>query len=549
MAKPALAATRAAPDAPLDVTLRHTAWSGDRLLLGREEDANKVRRRLLSASVSHSILSCEARTAADRLLPSVEDPFSARELGTSQHSIAEDLYGLEPEDRTLDTARALIEKAATAQWSLDKLARQTKAAVALNHENRKKWVEIVATGISGIFVLENPAEVRIHSRELDIKGLRIAHGPGVEAGVPSVGYIDRVDIDEDDGLVVTDYKFGKWKPHNPRFGDQYGDQMRIYRDMVAGQLDVVPSRARLIYPASAADPKIGTKAQRIVDLELSDLLLTRAMFRRAWNRQNEAADARSYRAIPSALCAWCPLANSCPVAKIGVKANAQEAAAAQPSPAALGIPTLRRGAKPEDAMWDDDVPPGPVVVPPRMRAVPKTAAADEPNRDGARTTMNAKNPAPAASTPGTRAEDAPYNETVGDALNPNSFAAIGVAGMVNDAYTLLKNAGQPVSAATWTAMSQTLAGIVLRTQEGLGGQTTFQRGINTRLRGLLKTYVEQTPFPFGKPASDIERWVANAERTIRQGIAMMDALWADAATRLDTTPYLAFAGSADAAKA
>ena len=63
-----------------------------------------------------------------------------------------------------------------------------------------------------------------------------------------------------------------------------------------------------------------------------------------------------------------------------------------------------------------------------------------------------------------------------------------------------------------TALSRTLAHVVLAVQRDLAGSTSYQDGVNTRLRGALRTAVATMPPPFGGDAQAWSAWVARAIR-------------------------------------
>jgi hypothetical protein len=87
------------------------AWAGrdgqvtltlDRSLLPR------VIRRRMSVSTARSIASCPARWAVASVLPRLEDPFGAAELGIATHQVLEDLFRRPAGERTVDTARDIL---------------------------------------------------------------------------------------------------------------------------------------------------------------------------------------------------------------------------------------------------------------------------------------------------------------------------------------------------------------------------------------------------------------------------------------------------------
>src|SRR5690606_1016558 len=147
------------------------------------------------------------------------------------------------------------------------------------------------------YSIEDPTTVDVFKTELHIKGAVLPNG------VPFVGYIDRtVHIDGDKNrLAVEDYKFGKYKAPNPRFGDQYGDHVRLYRLAVEAELGVTPERGRLT----------SRRSGKTRDIDLSEPMLRETLrgFKSAWDQMHSFADDKSFPTRPGNLCAWCPAAN------------------------------------------------------------------------------------------------------------------------------------------------------------------------------------------------------------------------------------------------
>ncbi len=121
-----------------------------------------------------------------------------------------------------------------------------------------------------------------------------------------------------------------------------------------------------------------------------------------------------------------------------------------------------------------------------------------------------------------RPEGPAYDEMGDDKLNLNSFAAIAVCGLVAEAHEQLSAAGVPVTAQSLSKMSDVLAGIVLRAQYEVTGQLSFQRGANTRLRGMLRSILGHRPAPFGRPAAEWEQWISRVERFL--SVALIEAM-------------------------
>lgn len=361
----------------------------------------------------------------------------------------------------------------------------------------------------------------------------------------------------------------KLKTPSPQYGDDYGDQQRLYVAAIETAFGVRPAEATLLFPALGKPRKIDVSARAV-----STMLVG---YRNAWKLMNDSADRQKFETRPSGLCPWCSLANSCPVAKIGVssardplvreeKIGKQLAAAArQPSAVQLGIPTLRPGAdlqealstlapgvqvprQPEpqdptaaaaaalvilpvgddlfpvtiDAVSTDTPPIIPDGLPGAVEAL-QQAGVDPHQQVDVEPRMWSEEHAPpidGGMTEGTdpmhtnttpRAESASYEETTNGALNLNSYAAMAVSGLVSQAFEHLTSQNQQVSTKSLSHFSNVLAGIVLRAQFQTTGQANFQRGAQTRLRGLLHTILPYRPAPFGQPAAAWEEWLSRTE--------------------------------------
>ena len=171
------------------------AWAGrdgeitltlDRSLLPR------VIRRRMSVSTAQSIESCPARWAMGSVLPRLEDPFGAAELGIATHQVFEDLFRLPAVERTIDTARDILAGLADAHPDL-------QVPPAGDVEARKRWRDEIDLRMVGLWRIEDPTEVDVVATEQRIKV--------AVAGIPVVAVIDRVDRNWDQVKVtLNDYK-------------------------------------------------------------------------------------------------------------------------------------------------------------------------------------------------------------------------------------------------------------------------------------------------------------------------------------------------------
>jgi putative RecB family exonuclease len=246
---------------------------------------------------------------------------------------------------------------------------------------------------------------------------------------------------------------------------------------------------------------------------------------------------RAFPATLSPLCGWCPLVNACPVAaRDGKVARVDGLLTA----AELGIPTLGAIAAvaigPNDPVGERPVTPGSDAAVSRACAVEapddEFAAPVEPpaavedawrpfvDAELAAAHMDPQEPGRTGTQDGGAVmtsllrEDKPWEQTAGPdgLLNPNSYSATAVFGIVEMAVELLYAAGVQLGSSVVTALSRTLAHVVLAMQRDLAGSTSYQDGVNTRLRGALRTAVATMPPPFGRDAQAWSAWVARVTR-------------------------------------
>lgn len=507
------AVTQAFTDEEILESVASAAWRGKSLVIDDREriEGNKdkgiraVRRKNLSASTSQSVSGCAARFAIESMLPRVVNPTGPAELGTGSHLILERFYDLPPEKRTLTALRRLVKPAAREQIAAFEGTPQYDDLFAEVSKTIGAWAEKV-------FDLENPSEVNVYRTELQFKGIMLSNG------VPFIGYLDRTRIDGDPDdlenatLHIDDWKFGaKVKRPSPRFGDHYGDQMRVYSDAITVSFGKPAATAQTLWPRQG----------QIVPADLSQpaVRATLASFKRSWDYMNSVADAGVFPATPSALCGWCPAVNSCPVAQVKsdkAVANARKMHGGPEGPVALGIPTVRESAPA-----------------PRMD-----------NVDGVTPSQN--------------------KETIVTQNEPNllpfpnnKWAVMAVASLTDTAATHLDIYGQPLKPATIRGLALVLGGIAeeVHRQVFLGG---FDWSFDSASRVVysLNASLRSRPAPFGGDQATWEAWrrtlIGLTATKLRVAIPMVDvtefgAPDFDALIVNTTTPEPKNASAADAA--
>ncbi|KQO98657.1 RecB family exonuclease [Leifsonia sp. Leaf264] len=496
---------------------------------------DRIRRKALSASTSKSMKGCLARFAGEKLLPRDDDPFTVSALGTSTHAVLEDLYNVTPKKRTKLKFLEIRDKHADEMWS-EKARLEAEETPEAWAGKRQFWIDEVSRLGLGEFDITDPTQVTTYKTELPFDGVHIA-------GVPAMGFIDRVEVvkvaDKDEYLVI-DLKTGKMKNafELNKHGDDHGDQIRLYSDAIREVTGKPAAIGRIHY----------TQFGVARDIPLTDAAMqkTREQFRSAWDTHNKVMETGEFTTEVGPLCGWCPLVNACPAAKAAgkvdltntTKVNGRRVvdptleATAYPA-VQLGIPTIRPDAK----KFGSKLPPvAPVVVDVAQKlhqiaasavSTPTDPYADIPWSDvataaepaGSAHAGNDKYPTYAkediVTNPAAIFSDGkPWEPTINGTLNGASYAAIAVISLPQMAGELLHEAGRDITGASVDALTDLLAGIIVDVQKPLrGGEFDWAAGINTRIRGALRTTLETLPLPWDATSEDEwKAWRAKATK-------------------------------------
>lgn len=476
------------------------SWDGKNLVADNQAVIEKLRRKTLSASTAQSMDGCIARWAGERLMTTAEDPFGAAPQGSAGHEIMEDLFAMLPLVRTKATAEKLLQAKADKQWPV--LPDQPGHVTAAVMENRKRWVEEVRHAYAGLFVIEDPREVRVLSLEFQIQGIEIG-------GVPAIGYIDRVSEVTTEagvtGMSIDDYKTGKKIPL-PKY-NKYPFQLQLYTDAVRTLTGEKPVAASLLY----------TKVGEAKPVDISDRAIDKTLkkFGTAWDKHNRFMDAGEFPTETGPLCGWCPLVNGCHVAKA---AGLGPRAEGLPSATDLGIPSLRPGIAPVPMASTEDM-----TV---YAGKEVTFWAPEPDWFGLVELGRDYDPAAHMNSSGDNpktlegqdqgmpkiTEEKPWEVYANGELNPASYAATASFGLTAMAVENLHKAGLAITGKNVKALASTYLHIVTEAQKSWTGSVSLADSANTRLRGALHTVLATLPQPFGQDAAAWEAWVTAAIR-------------------------------------
>jgi putative RecB family exonuclease len=245
--------------------------------------------RSLSPSKVSSFTDCALafRFSAIDQLP--EPPSLAATRGTLVHAALERLFVLDPALRTRAAADACLAEA------LDELrAHPEMAELGLGPEEEARFVEEAQALLDRYFRLEDPTTVTPIGLELKLE---------VElGGVRLRGIIDRLELDADGQLVVTDYKTGK--APGERQEQQRLAGVAFYSLLCERLFGRRPAKVQLLY---LADPVaiISTptdRSTRGVERKLAAI----------WTAVERACEREDFRPNPSRLCDWCGFKAYCP---------------------------------------------------------------------------------------------------------------------------------------------------------------------------------------------------------------------------------------------
>ncbi len=240
-------------------------------------------------------------SAIDRL---PEPPSPSATKGTLVHRALELLLCEEPGDRTLPTALACLDRARE-----EMVTDPEFVGLGLDAEGAAEFAAEAEVLVRRYFQLEDPR--KIHPIGLELR---------LEAQVGSLtlrGIIDRLELDADGGLVVTDYKTGR-TPGVTHEQSRLGG-VHFYAFLCERVLGRRPSRIQLLYLSEPVAIVAQPSDQSIRGLEQRTAAI--------WKAVERACTTDDFRPRPSQLCNWCSFQDYCP-AFGGDPARARELVAA-----------------------------------------------------------------------------------------------------------------------------------------------------------------------------------------------------------------------------
>lgn len=444
-------------------TMNGSWFDTDRLILN-PDTLQAAKRQFLSPSTALALQGCAASWIAGR---TIQEPWrydAPNITGNIIHNIFEQLYNLPPENRTNTTFLNIT------SYTLEKL----QATRKLTNQQFSDLAKLVEQNYDGLCALTDPTQTNVAGTEVLVQG--------DIAGIPFRGYADRIDLNNKNMQQVVDYKTGKAPTAYKirKYGDAHGDQIIAYSMVIAQNDGTTPQPATLLYTAD--------RQARTVTPNRKHKQTVRDLFTKSWNKLATATERNEFLLEPTPLCGWCPLVSVCP--------------------AGSGVPKKDGLPKPDD---------------PRLPGTkPATLPVNDPPHGKGMETKNSK---PEAA--GTKTADIPatpnrvpqhshklyggsqaWNLMAGQYLNGASYAVQGTMGTITLSVQLLQDAKMRTTKNRIETLSRALENMVATAQARISIVDSPADGIATRLRGSMRTFVEQTPPPIGDGhnAEEMRAW-------------------------------------------
>jgi putative RecB family exonuclease len=226
-------------------------------------------------------------SAIDRL---PEPTSAAAAKGTLVHRALELLFWEEEQgDRSRAVAEAKLSRAVD-----EMLVDPEVACLALTGPVLDEFVADAGVLIDNYFTLEDPDTIRVLGTELRVSARR--------GSLHLRGIIDRLELDADDALVVTDYKTGRAPGLNYEQAKLGG--VHFYAFLCQEVLGRRPDRVQLLHLREPVAISTVPTEQTVRGLHVQTMAV--------WAAVEKACEREDFRPKPGRLCAWCSFQAYCP---------------------------------------------------------------------------------------------------------------------------------------------------------------------------------------------------------------------------------------------
>lgn len=239
-------------------------------------------------------------------LPEPPSPHAAK--GTLVHRALELLmWEEEPAERTVPAALSKLHRAVP-----EILDGEEYASLGLGGEERDEFVADAVTLVENYFRLEDPRSVRVMGTELRMS---------VTLGTLKMsGIIDRLELDSEGELVVTDYKTGR--APSATFEQSRLAGVHFYAFLCEQVLGRRPARVQLLHLREPMAISTVPSDQSLRGLQQQSVAI--------WSAVEQACQREDFRPKPGRLCDYCAYHEFCP-------AVGGDLARLDPTPALSGI--------------------------------------------------------------------------------------------------------------------------------------------------------------------------------------------------------------------
>jgi putative RecB family exonuclease len=224
--------------------------------------------------------------AIDRL-PEPSDVHTAK--GTLVHAVLEQLYLLDPQERTLEWAQAAMLQ----MWEELK-ADEQYASLDLEPAEESAWLDEGLKLLGNYFRMEDPTSVKPYEMEWWVEH-------ETERTLLR-GIIDRVEVMPDGEWVLSDYKTGRAPSVSYALGSFFG--LKFYALVCWRAFGKLPKQLRLIHLKEPEVITLVPTPQMLEGMQRQLDAISQAILR--------AHEKDDWRPRPNNLCSWCPHKAICP---------------------------------------------------------------------------------------------------------------------------------------------------------------------------------------------------------------------------------------------
>lgn len=225
-----------------------------------------------------------------RALERIPEPISsAAARGSLIHAVLERLFQEDPERRTPERASQLL----SALWAEVRKDPEIRPSGLIDDEE-EAWLDQGRSLLTNYFRLEDPRKLEASQLEW-----------WVEYELPDIhlrGIIDRLEVLDDGGWILTDYKTGRIPGENRELAAFFG--LRFYALVCWRAFGVIPKEIRLVYLSDPAVLTLNPHERMLLSFEKQMQALGKAITR--------AVDTDDWRSRPSPYCMHCSFHDRCP---------------------------------------------------------------------------------------------------------------------------------------------------------------------------------------------------------------------------------------------